>query len=372
MELVNNPLRRHGLHTPAELTDKQVSTNAAKVLDLLQHCPVAQQTPLIDSPEIAGALGVGKVYLKDERERMGLGSFKASGAAYVIASAAAEIIQADPDMSLDNISAKQLHHCLNGKTYVCASAGNHGLSVAAGAKVFGARAVIYLSETVPESFAERLRSYDAEVVRAGAHYEASMAAAAARAADEGWILLSDSSWPGYTSIPTQVMEGYLVVAAEICQQIPHDPQHIPTHIFLQAGVGGIAAATTAYLRREWGDEPVIVVVEPDAAPALTESIKAGKPVLTSGPASDMGRLDCKEPSQIALHCLAREADWFVTISDARVLATVDWLNTQGISTTSSAAAGLAVVQQSRDNEALRARLGLTADSRILAIITEQA
>lgn len=372
MHLLKNPFYKQGIEIPTAFTDKTVSTDADKVLDLLQYCPVAKQTPLLEHQRIAEECGVAKIYLKDERYRMGLGSFKASGAAYVIASAAADVIAATPDLSLDTITPEQLQTCLQGHTYICASAGNHGLSVAAGAKVFGAKAVIYLSNTVPESFAERLRSYGADVMRAGEHYEASMEAAAAHAEAEGWTLLSDSSWVGYTELPTQVMEGYLVVAAEICQQIAQEPDQIPTHIFLQAGVGGIAAATTAYLREQWGGTPTIIIAEPGAAPALIESIKAGQSVVTSGPASDMGRLDCKEPSQIALNCLAKQANWFITLSDEQVLDTVNWLAKQGISTTSSAAAGLAVVHQSKNNAAIRSQLELNADSRVLAIITEQA
>ena len=106
-----------------------------------------------------------------------------------------------------NSSAAQKNN-LFGITYVAASAGNHGLSVATGANVFGAQAVIYLADTVPESFAAKLQNVGASVVRAGADYAASMQAAKAAAADKGWILLSDSSWPGYVDIPHQLMEGY--------------------------------------------------------------------------------------------------------------------------------------------------------------------
>jgi len=127
---------------------------------------------------------------------------------------------------------------LAGRVFVAASAGNHGLSVAAGAQVFGARAVIYLADTVPEAFAELLRSKGAEVVRAGAIYEESMAAAQGAAAENGWTLLSDSSWEGYSAPAHAVMAGYTVLAAEIADEIP-DP---PTHVLLQAGVGGLAAA----------------------------------------------------------------------------------------------------------------------------------
>ncbi|MEL7117092.1 MAG: pyridoxal-phosphate dependent enzyme, partial [Pseudomonadota bacterium] len=253
----------------AEIPDP--SDDADRPAALLSRCPVAAQTPLVAAPQLAEQTGVAEVWIKDERGRMVLGSFKALGAAYVIARDAE-----------DGQAA--------GKTYVTASAGNHGLSVAAGAQVFGAKAVIYLAETVPQAFAEKLASFGAEVRREGAIYEDSMAAAAHAAETEGAILLSDSSWPGYTDRPWTLMEGYLALMQETVAQMPE----APTHIFLQAGVGGLAGAAAAYARKAWGPGPRMIVVEPEAAPAIYASLAAGAPQVTTGPVSDMGRLDCKE------------------------------------------------------------------------------
>ena len=108
------------------------------------------------------------------------------------------------------------------------------MSVAAGARIFGAKSVVYIAETVPDGFARSLRQKGAQVVRTGADYEASMAAAQKAAEDNGWTLLSDSSWPGYFDLPHRLMEGYLVMAAEASDALTEPP----THIFLQAGVGG--------------------------------------------------------------------------------------------------------------------------------------
>lgn len=287
---------------------------------------------------------------------MGLGSFKALGAAHAIARAAVEAAGADA-------SDEDLRSALAGTTWVCASAGNHGLSVAAGAHVFGARAVIYLADAVPEAFADRLRALGAEVVRPGGDYESSMRAAGEEADRRGWTLLSDSSWPGYVDLPARVMEGYLVMADEIARAV----ERPPTHVLLQAGVGGLAAAMTAAFRAHWGDEPVIIVVEPSAAPALIGSIRAGAPVAADGPVSNMGRLDCKAPSHLALGELARGADWFVTIGDDEALDAVDRLAAHGIATTPSGAAGIAVLLAGADE---RASLGLDGDSRVLAFASE--
>lgn len=338
---MQNPWRGRGLDG-AELFPL---ADARGVASLLQRCPAHAPTPLHDMPGLAARLGVARLWLKDERARMGLGSFKALGAAHAIARLAAAT------------NAPDLKQALQGHVYVTASAGNHGLSVAAGARVFGARAVIYLAQTVPESFAARLQAKGAEVVREGADYEASMQAAADAALAQGWTLLSDSSWPGYTELPLRVMEGYLQLAAEAVAQI----DHAPSHILLQAGVGGLAAAVAAHARHVWGDAPQIIVVEPEAAPALIESIRAGRLMDTSGPASCMGRLDCKTPSMIALNGLARDADVFATISEAAAMRGAGLLALEGLPTTASGAAGVA---------ALLAGLDLPAEARVLAILSE--
>lgn len=315
------------------------SDDPSEVATLLARCPKARMTPLVPVPRLAAQLGIAELWLKDERPRMGLGSFKALGAAYVIARDA------------DQGTAK-------GQTYIAASAGNHGLSVAVGARIFCAKAVILLAETVSESFAQRLRAEGAEVRRAGAIYEESMAAAQSLAETEGWTLLSDSSWPGYTEIPWRVMQGYTQLAAETARQM----RHTPSHILLQAGVGGMAAAVAAYARRAWGDAPQIIVVEPEAAPALLRGIEAGEVVEAQGPVSSMGRLDCKEASLIALAGLARDADQFVTLTDAQAEAMVDRLSALGLPSTPSGAAGVAALTQ----------LGLPPTARVLCILSEGA
>lgn len=346
MNLFENP--RTSAAVPAGVPGP--STDASRVAALLARCPAAAETPLVDAPGLARRAGVASVRVKDERARMGLGSFKALGAAYVIACDAVAR-GGDPATALAGV------------TYVTASAGNHGLSVAAGARVFGAGAVVFLAETVPEGFARRLRARGAEVRRAGADYAASMDAAAAAARREGWILLSDSSWQGYTQVPHRLMEGYLALIDEAARQLPEPP----THIFLQAGVGGLAGAVAAFARRLWGAAPRIAVVEPEAAPALLESVRAGRPVVAPGPVSIMGRLDCKEPSLIALKGLARDADAFVAITEQEAAAAMPLLAAEGLATTPSGGAGLAALLAAGPH---REALGLDPGARVLAILSE--
>ncbi|GHF56461.1 pyridoxal-phosphate dependent enzyme [Seohaeicola zhoushanensis] len=345
MEILRNPFFARPESPQGLVGVPYPSTDAGAPMRLLECCPAAGETPLVDAPVVAARCGVARVWIKDERARMGLGSFKALGAAYVIAHDA----QAGP---------------LSGITYVTASAGNHGMSVAAGAAAFGARAVVYISEQVSDAFAGRLARQGAAVVREGETYEASMAAAARAAEMNGWRLLSDSSWPLYTDPPHRLMEGYLVLTAEAIRQIPQPP----THIFVQAGVGGLAASVAALAREAWGNGVHIAVVEPLAAQALRGSIIAGKPQESKGPVSAMGRLDCKEPSLIALKGLARDATAFIAITEDEGQAGADKAARIGMASTPSGAAGLAALLEGAVSH--RGELGLDAASRVLLILSE--
>ena len=336
MPMFDNPHRGGG---PLIADCPMPSVDSEAVASRLSRCPAHAETPLIDATGLAKDEGVAALWLKDERGRMGLGSFKALGAAYVIAR--------DAEAG-----------SLEGVTYVTASAGNHGMSLAAGAEAFGATARIYLDANVPESFADRLRARGAVVVRDGSVYEESMAAAAAAAAREGWRLLSDSSWPGYVEPPHRLMEGYTALAQEAVAQVPE----VPTHIFLHAGVGGMAAALAACFRSAWGDGPRIVVVEPEAAPAILEGLKAGRVVTAAGPVSAMGRLDCKEASMIALNGLARDADACMTLGEDEARQAVARLKAVGVETTPSGAAGVAGFLKS----------GAGPEARVLCVISEGA
>ena len=154
MDILQNPHRHIGLTVDILRDIPAPSTDSAAVQALLARCPNAAETKMLQAPNIAQDLNIAQLSVKDERGRMGLGSFKALGAAYVIAHSA--IVKGEAQSA---------------KTYVTASAGNHGLSVAAGAKAFGAASVIFLSQSVPEAFAKRLIAHGATVERAGATYE---------------------------------------------------------------------------------------------------------------------------------------------------------------------------------------------------------
>ena len=350
---IKNPYFTKGF--PQDNGIDKVSTDVEAVRKLLEMCPKASRTPLTSSISLADKVGVKNIWFKDERQRMGLGSFKALGAAYVIADHASKIVS-------NNASASEWKKALNGKCYVTASAGNHGLSLAAGARLFGAKAVIYLSRNVPSSFADKIRSYDAEVVVVGNSYEESMEGAQKAAADNNWMLLSDVTWDGYDA-GLKVMEGYLVAAAEAYEDCPESP----THIFLQAGVGGFPAAMAAQARRHFGNDPKIIIVEPTEAPVLLESIQAGKGVKVEGGISIMGRLDCKVPSTRALSSLAKTCTHFMTITDNDAEECMKELENEGLKTSPSGGAGYAGLINLKNYD----ESGLNKDSNVIIFLTEK-
>lgn len=313
------------------MMNDHVTLDPAHPVAMLARCPA-----YIPSPLTKTTLRGDPLWIKDETARMGLGAFKAMGGVYAVARLLCDHTGiADPASDEMRAAAAEM-------TFVCASAGNHGMAVAAGAALFGARCRIHLADTVPEDFAQRLRAKKSEVVRSGATYEDSIAAAIADAENSGAIHLADGSWPGYTEPPRLVMEGYTVIAEEMRAQFENLGEW-PSHVYLQAGVGGLAGAIAYMIRENWAEQPEIIVVEPVAAPCLKESVAAGRMVTVEGPVSTMGRLDCKAPSLLSFEILKQAADRFVTVTDDMAAEAVEAAGGIGFASTPSGVAGLAAL-----------------------------
>ncbi len=310
--------------------------DVTRALAFFRAQPSYAVSPLI---EVTGPDGLA-VLVKDETGRMGLGAFKALGAPYAVACLLAEGWKAETGevVAPARMAEPEFRAFTARHSFVCASAGNHGMGVAAGAGAMGAQARIYLARTVPESFADRLRGLGAEVVRAGAVYEDSVAAASADAARSGATLLADGTWEGYTEIPKWVMEGYCVIAEELRAAFAASGDW-PTHVYLQAGVGGLAASMAHMIRAHWEKQPELIVVEPEAAACLRASHLAGAPRRGEGPETNMGRLDCKAPSIVAWAALERCDVRYAVLSDAEAQNASTTLSAQGLATTPSGAAG---------------------------------
>lgn len=349
-----------------QASDKQHGfvTTPERPLAMLRECPAYKATVLHNMSSFANDLGIGQLWLKDESSRMGLGSFKALGGAFAVAQLLRDATENALGAMIEvaDMQSDAVRTLASGMTFITASAGNHGLSVAAGAGLFGAKAVIVLSETVPEAFGKRLEGLGATVVRVAGTYEDSVAHAIAEADANGWQLLADGSWPGYTEPPAIVMEGYSVLAEECCSSFAVDDVW-PTHVVVQAGVGGMAAAVAAHVREHWAEQPSIIVVEPERAACLLRSIEANTLTHAGGMISEMGRLDCKDASLLAFEALRSDADMFVTITEEEAEMAVRRLAQEKIHSTPSGVAGVAALLQAD-------AIGLDNTSRCLAIISE--
>lgn len=341
----------------------ELSLDVQRPLRLLKLCPAYIPTPIIEIPPLAGV----RVLIKDETSRMGLRAFKGLGGVYAVVRYLLDAWMAEngENINPEKLLCSELHEWCGKFVFVCATAGNHGLAVARGAQLFNARCRVHVSATVPDIFKDRLREAGAEVIISGETYEQSMSAAA-RDGTAGKILVSDSSWKGYFELPTLIMEGYSVLIEEICN-VCKLKKDWPSHVFVQAGVGGLAAAVAFEIREKWPYQPRIIIVEPENARCLAESVKQNRLTRVDGVASVMGRLDCKEPSLIAFEYLKKNADDFVEVSDLEAHKAVEHLEAEGISTTTSGGAGVAAIIQRE-----RLRLNIAEGAVCLAFVTEAA
>ena len=333
------------------------------------------ETPLIDLPGLAENLGIGDLRYKHEGPRFGLGSFKALGGAYaVLRTVQRELSKtigklADPADIRGGLYTEKTQAI----TVISATDGNHGRSVAWGAAQFHTNCRIYIHAEVSEHRADVMRKLGAEVIRVDGDYDATVAQTRADAEKHGWLIVSDTSWPGYSQPPLDVMAGYGVMAREIVQSYVTPP----THVFLQGGVGGLAAAITAVFHQEWGlDAPRVVIVEPELAPCLFASAKAGKATnVEIFEETIMAGLSCGEPSELAWSVLADAAHDFVTIPENIVGSMVRMLangvgGDEPVEAGESGVAGLCAVVAAAKQPALRQILRLGANSRIVVIGSE--
>lgn len=330
-------------------------------------------TPLLDLPAIARDAGLGAIRLKDEAGRFGLGSFKALGGAYAVANILADQLArtgvAPAAISADLATGR--HAAATGRmTVTCATDGNHGRSVAWGAARFGCRCVIFVHAGVSQGRIDAIARYGAEVRVVAGTYDDSVRQAAREAAEHGWFVVSDTSWAGYTDVPVTVMQGYRLMADEAADQWEGSP---PTHVFIQGGVGGVAAAVSVHMRARFDPTPALVVVEPDRAACLLASAELGELTAIAGDLDTaMAGLACGEPSLIAWAELERAAAAFMAIPDEAAVACMRLLAAHGVVSGESGVAGLAGCLLAAADPAARQALALDGASRILAFSTEGA
>ncbi|WP_019171689.1 diaminopropionate ammonia-lyase [Pseudaminobacter salicylatoxidans] len=334
-------------------------------------------TPLVSLPALARELRVGAIRIKDEGHRLGLRSFKALGGSYAVIRLVLEEAgkQLGRKVDISEVQSPEVKAVAEKITVSCATDGNHGRSVAQGAQLVGANCAIFVHSGVSDERIAAIASFGAKMIRVEGNYDDSVAEATRTAEANGWTTVSDTSWPGYERVPSLVMQGYTALMSEALREMPEPP----THAFVQAGVGGIAAAVAGHFSVLYGDKrPFLTVVDPARAACLFESAKAGRAVkVEHGEATVMAMLECYEPSLVAWRILSRAADAFMTVDEEDAISVMNRLarptgGDPAVVAGESGGVGLAALIKVAKDEKLRAAAGLTETSRIFLINTEGA
>ena len=361
--------------TLEKLISKELCLSA---VNEIKQWPSYQETPLCELSKLSEKLNLASIFYKDESSRFGLGSFKSLGGAYALLCLLKEELSKRKgfEVSEEEIRKGLYREDCQKITAVTATDGNHGKSVAWGAQLFGCQCRIYMHAEVSQGRQDAVEEFGATVVRIQGNYDESVVAAKKDAFENNWFIVSDTSDESYLKIPAQVMGGYTVLVDEAFEQMKGK---MPTHIFLQAGVGGLAAAVCARL---WQFEkehfPKVIIVEPELADCLYQSGSHHEAkVVDVEEESLMAGLSCGKVSYLAWEVLSQKAGFFMKISDKLVAPCMKGLayseyGEESIEAGESAVAGLAALMEASLNEEKREALGLNQESRVLLIGTEGA
>jgi len=377
LKLIRNEHPQHNARLDPVDADTLSIAAAHQVGTFLARRANYEPTPLHRLSSLAAELAVGEILIKDEGLRLGLGSFKALGGSYAVIRLVLETASRclGRAVGIDELNDADVREAASRMTVACATDGNHGRSVAQGAQLAGTKAVIFVHSGVSDERVAAIAGYGAAIIRVDGNYDDSLCEASRVCAERGWIVVSDTSWPGYERIPGLVMQGYTAIISEALRQMS-DP---PTHLFIQAGVGGVAAALAGHFAIVLGKKrPTVVVVEPARAACVYETARAGHPVkINQGEPTVMAMLECYEPSLVAWRILTRVADAFMTVEESDAIDVMKRLACPAsrdppIVAGESGGVGLAGLIRIARNEEARAKIGLSRSSRIFVINTEGA
>ncbi|MEP7242108.1 MAG: diaminopropionate ammonia-lyase [Gammaproteobacteria bacterium] len=378
MELVLNPRSHRESYTDAERRVLSIQTSK-EALEEMRRWPGYAPTPLRTLGKLAASLGVQEILYKDEGARFGLGSFKALGGGYAATRELQRRLAAGfgIDATLTDIHSGKYAAELKTYTLCCATDGNHGLSVAHAARRFGCHCIVFMHRHASVYKAKAIARQGADVRRTSGNYDDSVRVARDVAGNPGYILIADTSESDFEQVPAEIIQGYSVMILEVLAQI--ERARLPTHVFVQGGVGGLAAAVAGSFAQSLGRErPTVVVVEPRASACLMESARFGVPARIGGDLTTvMEMLSCGEASPVAWNVLKHRADAFIAIDDEAARRAVDLLgdcNAIGeaapIDVGPSGAAGLAGLIEIGRQSAFRESLKLGPEARVLTIGTE--
>ena len=307
------------------------------------------KTPLLELNKLTKELKLNKIYYKDESKRFDLKSLKALGGAYAVE----KVSKGNKDIVV-----------------ATATAGNHGRSVAWGAKRLGLKCKIFISEFVSDARGKAMADLGADVVKIKGNYEKSLIECIKQSTNNDWQIVQDVAWKDYMTVPKYTMAGYTVMMKEIVDQIKNDQI---THIILQAGVGGMAGAMVAGIARYLKNIPEIIVVEPDSAACVMESIKTGKiEKIDIERESLMGGMSCGEVSLVPWEILKNSVKYCISLPDDEIAKTMKLLGNASFSDEKiiageNSAPGVISLIAICEDELIKDKLKLDKDSNILLI-----
>jgi len=306
-------------------------------------------TPLISLNKLSKELNLNKIFYKDENKRFDLKSFKALGGAYAVE----KITKGNKDIIV-----------------ATATAGNHGRSVAWGARRLGLKCKIFISEFVSDARGQAMTDLGADVIKVKGNYEKSLIECIKQSTENNWQIVQDVAWKNYMQVPTYTMAGYTVMMKEIVDQI--DNEKI-SHIILQAGVGGMAGAMVAGIARYLDNVPVTMVVEPDSAACVLESLKTGKiEKIDIKRESLMGGMSCGEVSLVPWEILKNSVKHCISLPDDDIAKTMKLLGNANFSEEKiiageNSAPGVISLITSCEDEKIKEKIGLNKDSNVMLI-----
>ena len=343
------------------IENKNFSFDKDKILNLLSKKDIDEAflsisnwenyspTPLIELNKLSKELNLNKIFYKDESKRFNLKSFKALGGAYAVE----KITKGNKDIVV-----------------ATATAGNHGRSVAWGAKRLGLKCKIFISEYVSDARGQAMAELGADVIKVKGNYENSLIECIKQSTENNWQIVQDVAWKNYTIVPKYTMAGYTVMMKEIIDQINKNKI---SHIILQAGVGGMAGAMIAGIARYLENVPITLIVEPDSAACVMESIKSGKiEKINIKKESLMGGMSCGEVSLVPWEILKNSVKFCISLPDDDIAKTMKFLGNcsfseEKIIAGENSAPGVISLITSCENDKIREKIKLNSNSNILVI-----
>ncbi len=346
--------------------------------------PQYSVTPLANLRGLAEEIGLGGLYVKDESYRFGLNAFKVLGGSFAMAKYIAGEMKRDvSEMTYDYLTSPEFEKDFGYATFFTATDGNHGRGVAWAANKLHQKAVVHMPKGSTKTRFDNIAKENAKVTIEELNYDdcVRLAAAEARETEHG-VIIQDTAWEGYEEIPSWIMQGYGTMSREASEQLKENGVERPTHIFVQAGVGSLAASVVGYFSNLYPDAPPkFIICEADAAACLYKGAKLGtgeEQIVTGDLQTIMAGLACGEPNTIGWDILRNHADCFLSCPDwvsargMRILSSPVKDDPRVISGESGAVDTGAVytIMTDDDYKELREKLELNTESKVLCFSTE--